>query len=81
MLKKTRIASIAVAAFLSLPAFAGSSLAQLEPIDGERIIREVVINGRPIEGVRNESPASELRPVPGWVDQSDAFDRRAQPSW
>jgi len=82
--KKVRIASIAVAALLSSPAFAGWSLAQaaqLQPIDGQRIIREVVINGRLIEGVPDESSANELRPVPSWVDQSSILDRRPQPSW
>ena len=82
MLKKARIVSIAAAALLSSPAFAGWSLVQAaQPIDGERIIREVVINGRLIEGDRDESPTNELRPVPGWVGQSSALDRRPQPSW
>jgi hypothetical protein len=82
VLKKARIISIAAATLLSSPAFAGWSLAQAaQPIDGERIIREVVINGRLIEGDRDESPTNELRPVPGWVGQSSAVDRRPQPSW
>jgi hypothetical protein len=76
VLKKVGITSIV--ALLATPAFAGWSLvqpAQPEPIHGQRIIREVVVNGRLIEGVRDESPANELRPVPGWVDQSSALDR------
>ena len=84
MLDKVCITSIAAAALLSSPAFAGCSLAQpaqLEPIEDQRIIREVVINGRLIEGVSEGSLANELRPVPSWVDQSSALDRRPQPSW
>jgi hypothetical protein len=82
VLEKGRIASIVAAALLSSPAFASWSLAQaVQPIDGERIIRELVINGRLIEGDRDESPTNELRPVSGWVDQSSALDRRPQPSW
>jgi hypothetical protein len=65
VLKKARIVSIAAATLLSSPAFAVWSLAQAaQPSDGERIIREVVINGRLIEGDRDESPTNELRPVP-----------------
>ena len=82
MFKKAHIVSIAAAALLSSPAFAGWSLAQAaQPSDGERIIREVVINGRLIEGVSEGSLANELRAVPSWVDQSSALDRRPQPSW
>jgi hypothetical protein len=82
--KKIRIASIAAAAFLASPAFAGWSLAQpaqLEPIDGQRIIRDVVVNGRLIEGFSDGSTANDLRSVPSWIDESNALDRRPQPSW
>jgi hypothetical protein len=84
MLKKVRITSIAAATFLASPAFACWSLAQpaqLEPIDGQRIIREVVVNGRLMEGLSDPSPANDLRPVPSWIEQSDGLDRRSQPSW
>jgi hypothetical protein len=84
VLKKVRITSIAAATLLASPAFAGWSRAQpaqLESIDGQRVIREVVVNGRLIEGVADESPANELRPVRSWVDQSNAPDSRPQPSW
>jgi|GraSoiStandDraft_16_1057320.scaffolds.fasta_scaffold54944_6 hypothetical protein len=82
--KKIRIASIAAATLFASPAFAGGLVAQptpLEPIDSQRIIRVVVVDGRLIEGVSEESLANELRPVPSWVDQSSALDRRPQPSW
>jgi hypothetical protein len=84
VLKKIRITSIAAAAFLASLAFADWSLAQpahLEPIDGQRIIREVVVNGRLIEGLSDETSGNDLRPVPSWIDQSDALDRWPQPSW
>jgi hypothetical protein len=84
VLKKVRVTSIAAATLLASPAFAGWSLArpvQLESIDGQRVIREVVVNGRLIEGVSDESPANELRPVPSWVDQTNAPDSQPQPSW
>jgi len=84
MLKKLRITSIAAATLLAAPAFAGWSLAQPaqhEEIDGQRIIIEAVINGRLIEeGSGDEVVANELRPVPSWVDDSSARDRRPQPS-
>jgi hypothetical protein len=84
VLKKVSIASIAAVTLLASPAFADWSVAQptqLEPIDGQHIIREVVVDGRLIEGVSEGSLANELRPVPSWVDQSSALDRRPQPSW
>ena len=80
MLKKLRITSIAAAMLLASPAFAGWSLAQPaqpEPIDDQRIIREVVINGRLIAGVA----ANELRPVPSWVDHGNSVDSPPQQSW
>ena len=84
MLKKVRITSIAAATLLAWPAFAGWSLAQPaqpEPSDDQRIIREVVINGRLIEGISQESPANELRLVPSWVDHGNSVDSPPQRSW
>ena len=84
MLKKLRITSIAAATLLAWPAFAGWSLAQPaqpEPSDDQRIIREVVINGRLIEGVSDDSAANELRPVPSWVDHGNSVDSPPQRSW
>jgi hypothetical protein len=82
--KKIRITSITAATLLASPAFADWLVAQptqLEPIDSQHIIREAVVDGRLIEGVSEGSLANELRPVPSWVDQSSAVDRRPQPSW
>jgi len=84
VLKKLRITSIAVATLLASPAFAGWSLAQPaqpEPIDDQRTIREVVVNGRLIEGVSDDSAANELRPVPSWVDRDNSIDSQPQRSW
>ena len=84
MLKKLRITSITAATLLAWPAFAGWSLAQPaqpEPSDDQRIIREVVVNGRLIEGVSDDSVANELRPVPSWVDRGNSIDSPPQRSW
>jgi hypothetical protein len=66
MLAKVRIMAIAAATLLASPAFAGgllTQLAQTEPIDSQRVITEVVVNGRLIEVGSDEAPASELRPA------------------
>jgi hypothetical protein len=84
MLNTVRIAAIAAATLLASPAFAAwpfAQPAQLEPIDGQRIINEVVVNGRLIEGLSDETPANDPRSVPSWIDESNALDRRPQPSW
>jgi hypothetical protein len=83
VLKNLRITSIAAAALLASPAFAGppfARAAQLDEVDGQRVITEVVVDGRLIEGA-DEAPANELRPVSSWLDQGGARDRRHQHSW
>jgi len=73
-----------VAAILASPVCAGWSIAQrgqAEPIDDQRTIREVVVNGRLIEGVSDDSAANELRPVPSWVDRDNSIDSQPQRSW
>src|SRR5262249_33807567 len=85
MLKKVPVTSSAAAALLVSPSFVGLSLAQpaqLEPIDSQRIISEVVVNGRLIEaGAGHEALANEVRLVPSWVNRSGALDPRPQHSW
>jgi hypothetical protein len=82
MLQKVRMTSIAAATLLASPAFAGWPFvqpAQIEQTEDQRIINEIVVNGRVIEADSDEAPANELRP--SWVDESGALDRRRQRSW
>jgi len=73
MRDKLLIMSIAAATLLASPAFAGPPLtqsAQVESIDGERVITEAVVNGRLIDAESDAAPANELRLVPNWLDES-----------
>jgi hypothetical protein len=84
VLKNVRIAWIAAAMVVSSPAFAGwpaDQPAQLDLIGGRRIITEIVVDGHLIETGSDDAPANELRPVPNWIDGSDALDRRPQHPW
>jgi hypothetical protein len=75
MLGKIWLTSITAAMLLASPAFAGWPSAQPVQVDtvaGQRIIREVVVNGGLIGAAPDESPANELRPVPSWVDHGSA---------
>jgi len=84
VLRKVRIASIVVAALLASPAFAGwpaDQPAQVDPIGGQRIIREIVVDGHLTETRSGDAPANELRPVPNWLDGSSALDRARQHSY
>ena len=67
MRDKLLIMSIAAATLLASPAFAGPPLtqsAQVESIDGERVITEAVVNGHLTDAVSDTAPASALRPLP-----------------
>jgi hypothetical protein len=69
------------ATLLAAPAFAGwssSQSAQIDAVDGQRIIREVVVNGGLIGAESDEPPPNDLRPVPSWIDHGSTLDRRAQ---
>jgi hypothetical protein len=60
MLGKLRIMAIAAAALLASPAFAGwptHKAAQLDLISGERIKRELVVDGHLIETDSDDAPA------------------------
>jgi hypothetical protein len=84
MLAKMWLTSMAAATLLASPAFAGwpsAQPAQVDAVDGQRIIREVVINGGRIRADSDEPPANELRPVPDWIDHGSALDRRPQHLW
>ena len=84
VLKNVRIAWIAAAMVVASPAFAGwpaDQPAQLDLIGGQRIIREIVVDGRLIETGSDAAPANELRPVPNWIDGSGAPDRARQHSY
>ena len=77
MLGKAWIMAIAAATQLASPASAGwptDQAAQLDLISGERIIRELVVDGHLIETSSDDAPASELRPVPNSIDGSGALD-------
>jgi hypothetical protein len=79
---RVRITSIAAAVLLASPAFAAwpsDRAAQAEWIGNQRIIREIVVDGRPMEPSSDEAPASELRP--NWIDQRSVLDRAYQHSW
>ena len=83
MLKNVRIAWIAVATVMASPAFAGwpaDQSAQVDLIGGQRIIREIVVDGHLTETGSNDAPANELRRVPNWLDGSGALDRARQHS-
>jgi hypothetical protein len=76
MLSQIRMISIAAAVLLTSPPFASGPLAHAAPagqVGDQRIIREIVIDGRPIDAGSDEAPANELRP--NWLDQSSALDR------
>jgi hypothetical protein len=84
VLRKVRITSIVVATLLASPAFAGwpaDQPAQLDLIGGQRIIREIVVDGHLTETDSDAAPANELRPVPNWIDGSGALDRARQHSY
>jgi hypothetical protein len=77
MLDKVRIMAIAAATLLASPAFAGwpaEQSAQVALVGSQRIIRELVVDGHLIETSSDDAPASELRPVPNWIDGSGALD-------
>jgi hypothetical protein len=78
-----RIAWIAAAMVVASPAFAGwpaDQPAQLDLIGGQRIIREIVVDGHLSETGSDDAPANELRPLPNWLDQSSVLDR-PQHTW
>ena len=84
MLKNVRIAWIAAAMVVASPAFAGwpaDQPAQVDPIGGQHIIREIVVDGHLTETRSDDAPANELRPVPNWLDGSSALDRARQHSY
>jgi hypothetical protein len=84
MLGKVRIMAIAAATLLASPAFAGwpaDQAAQLDLVGGQRIIREIVVDGHLIETGSDDAPANELRPVPNWIDGSGALDPARQHSY
>ena len=81
MLAKIWLTSMTAATLLVSPALAGSPSAQpaqIDALNGQRIIREVVINGGLIGADSDEPPANELRPIPNWIDPGSALDRRPQ---
>ena len=78
MLGKARITAIAAATLLASPAFAGwpgDEPAQVDLISGQRIIREIVVDGHLIETDSDDAPASELRPAPSLLDKSLGLPR------
>jgi hypothetical protein len=82
VLNRVRFTPIAAAVLLASPAFAAWPLdraAQAEQIADQRIIREIVVDGRLMEPSSGDAPANELRPI--WVDQHNVFDRPYQHSW
>ena len=84
MLGKIWLTSMIAATLLASPAFAGwpsAQPAQVDAVDGQRIIREVVVNGGLIAAGSDEAPANELRPVPRWIEHGSALDRRPQRFW
>ena len=84
MLGNLGLTSITAATLLASPALAGwpsAQPAQIDALNGQRIIREVVVNGAPIRADSDEPPANELRPVPDWIDHGSALDCRAQHLW
>jgi hypothetical protein len=84
MIGKVRIMAIAAATVLASPAFAGwpaDQPAQVDLISGQRIIRELVVDGHLIEADPDDAPANELGPVPNWIDGSGALDPARQHSY
>jgi hypothetical protein len=78
MLGKVRIMALAAATLLASPAFGGSppdQPAQLDLIGGQRIIREIVVDGHLTETGSSHAPANELRPIRSWIDGSGALDQ------
>src|SRR5262245_18229373 len=79
MLGKIWRTSVTAALLLASPAFAQP--AQLDALIGQRIIRELVVNGG-LMGVDSDEPsANELRPVMSWIEQGSDLDRRSQHVW
>jgi len=79
MLGKTGIMAIAAATVLAWPAFAGwpaDQPAQVARVAGQRVIRELVVDGHLIDADSDDASPSELRPVPNWIDGSGALDGR-----
>jgi hypothetical protein len=71
MRDKILILSMAAATLLASPAFAGpppTQAAQVESIDGERVITEAVVNGRLIKAESDAAPTNELLPI--WLGES-----------
>ena len=83
MLGKVRIMAIAAATLVASPAFAGWPADQPAQLDliGQRIIREIVVDGHLIETDSDDVLANELRPVPDWINGSGALDRARQHSY
>jgi hypothetical protein len=83
MLGKVHIMAIAAAMVVASPAFAGWPADQPAQLDliGQRIIREIVVDGHLIETGSDGASASELRPVPNWIDGGGALDRARQHSY
>ena len=84
MLGKAWIMAIAAATLLASPAFAGwpaDQPARVALVGGQRIIRELVVDGHLIETGSDDAPASELRPVSNWIGASGALDRAHQHSY
>jgi hypothetical protein len=84
MLGKISLTSMTAATLLAWPAFAGwpsAQTAQVDAVDGQRIIREVVTNGGLIGADSDEPLANELRPIPDWIDHGSALDRRPEHLW
>lgn len=77
MLGKVRIMVIAAATLLASPAFAGWPADQSAQLDliGQRIIREIVVDGYLTETGSDAAPANEL------LDDSGALDRGRQRSY
>jgi hypothetical protein len=79
---KARITSIAVATLLASAASVGwpwAPSARAEQIEGQRIIREIVVDGAVMEQSSDEAPANELRPT--WIDHRSGLDQPYQHSW
>ena len=78
MLGKARIMAIAAATLLASPAVAGwpaDQPARVALVGGQRIIREIVVDGHLIETDSDDAPASELRPAPSLLDESLGLPR------
>jgi len=84
VLNTVRITSIAAATLLASPAFAAwpfAETAQAEQIEDQRIINEVVVNGRVMEADSDETFANGLHPAPNWTGVSGPVDRRLRQSY